>query len=297
MQLGFAMLCAGSIQAKNVRNVILWNLLDSCGGGLAYWAFGFAFAYGGDNPGSKTFVGNTNFFLMGDVNFTFWFFQFAFAAALSSIVAGTVAERLQMKAYLLYSVMLTGFVYPVVSHAFWSTNGFLSNTATDPLWNSGAYDLAGSGPVHMSGGVAALAGVLVLGGRIGRFYDADGNVLDEPGDFPPHSVALQFLGTFALWFGWYGFNPGSVLTVSSLSGVAALVTANTTLSACAGAVSAMFTSTFFDWWFTGIHTYDAVYTMNGCLTGLVAITGGCAVSVIATHIAMNGYFSFETGKG
>ena len=115
MQTGFAMLCAGSIRAKNVKNVILWNLLDSCGGGLAFWVCGYAFAYGGDDDGPKTFIGNTNFFLMGDVQYESWFFQFAFACALSSIVAGTIAERTKMTAYLLYSVVLVGFVYPVVS--------------------------------------------------------------------------------------------------------------------------------------------------------------------------------------
>ena len=97
MQTGFAMLCAGSIRAKNVKNVILWNLLDSCGGGLAFWAVGYAFAYGGDDEGDKTFIGNSGFFLAsGDVALHNWFFQFAFACALSSIVAGTIAERTQM---------------------------------------------------------------------------------------------------------------------------------------------------------------------------------------------------------
>ena len=123
MQLGFAMVCAGSIHAKNVKNVknvMLWNLLDSCGGGLSFWAVGYAFAYGGDlQGGPKTFVGNTNFFLMndGEISYYFWFFQYAFAsAALYSIVAGTIAERTQMIAYLCYySIFLVGFVYPVVS--------------------------------------------------------------------------------------------------------------------------------------------------------------------------------------
>lgn len=186
-------------------NVILWNLLDSCGGGLAFWAVGYAFAYGGDDDGPKTFVGTRGFFLKGDdIQFENWFFQFAFACALSSIVAGTIAERTQMKAYLLYSVFLAGFCYPVVAHAWWSTNGFLSSGATDPLFNSGAIDLAGSGPVHMTGGVTALVAAIILGPRKGRFYDAKGEPLDEPVTFAPHSVALQFLGTFCLWFGWYG---------------------------------------------------------------------------------------------
>jgi Amt family ammonium transporter len=112
---------AGSIREKNVKNVILWNLLDSCGGGLAFWVCGYAFAYGGDNAevDKTTFIGHTNFFLMEEENaYHEWFFQFAFACAVSSIVAGTIAERTQMTAYLLYSVFLVGFVYPVVRFQF-----------------------------------------------------------------------------------------------------------------------------------------------------------------------------------
>ena len=112
----------------------------------------------------------------------------------------------------------------------------------DPLFGSGAIDLAGSGPVHMTGGVTALVAAIILGPRVGRFYDSNGTPLEEPHDFPPH------LGTFCLWFGWYGFNPGSTLTISSENqgDVASLVAVNTTLAACAGAISAMFTSTFLD---------------------------------------------------
>jgi ammonium transporter, Amt family len=108
--------------------------------------------------------------------------------------------------------------------------------------------LAGSGPVHMAGGVGALACVLVVGNRVGRFHDRDGNVLDPPVDMPPHSVTLQFLGTFCLWFGWYGFNPASVLKTSTAEAgnVVELVAVNTTLGACAGALSGMFTSTILE---------------------------------------------------
>ena len=122
------MLCAGSVRAKNVKNVILWNLLDSCGGGLAFWCCGYAFAYGGDEEGGpKTFIGNTGFFLRNDdIQYESWFFQFAFACALSSIVAGTIAERTKMEAYLLYSVFLVGFVYPVVRR-FLSLNFFVNS--------------------------------------------------------------------------------------------------------------------------------------------------------------------------
>jgi len=280
MQPGFAMLCAGSIRAKNVKNIMLWNLLDSAGGGIMFWVCGYAFAYGGDDATKgKTFIGSKNFFLTGgDIPYEMFFFQFAFACALSSIVAGTIAERCKMTAYLGYSTFLVGFVYPVVAHSFWSVNGIFANTAADPLWGSGAVDLAGSGPVHMTGGVTALVAAIILGPRIGRFYDANGNILDPPHDFQPHSVSLQFLGTFCLWFGWYGFNPGSVFLISSADSgtVAGLVAVNTTLGACAGAVSAMFTSTFFSRRGDGVVTYDLGYTMNGCLTGLVSITAGCA---------------------
>mmetsp|Transcript_48336 Transcript_48336/g.52253 ORF Transcript_48336/g.52253 Transcript_48336/m.52253 type:complete len:534 (-) Transcript_48336:231-1832(-) len=279
MQLGFAMLCAGSIRSKNVKNVLLWNLMDSCGGGLAFWVTGYAFAYGGDDESPEwTFIGNNNFFLMGDVSYSYWFFQFAFACAVSSIVAGTIAERTQMRGYLFYSIFLVGFVYPVVAHAFWSTNGFLANVNAEPLWGSGAIDFAGSGPVHLLGGFTALMAAIVLGPRIGRFSDDDGTPLEEPNDIAGHSTPLAVLGTFALWFGWYGFNPGSTFSASTAAAgeVAALVTVNTTLAACAGAVSAMFTSTFINYRTEGVHTYDLAYTMNGLLTGLVAITSPCA---------------------
>ena len=201
-----------------------------------------------------------------------WFYQFAFACAVSSIVAGTIAERTQMKAYLMYSSFIVGFVYPVVAHSLWSTQGFLSKFATEPLFGSGAIDLAGSGAVHMTGGVAALVGGLILGPRIGRFHDQDGNLLEEPAEIVPHSIALMFLGTFLLWFGWYGFNPVGVLVVSSAASgqVVGLIAANTTLAACAGAIAAMTLSSYIDLRHTGIYSYDVVATMNGCLTGLVA---------------------------
>eukprot|EP00567_Pseudictyota_dubia_P008978 CAMPEP_0197464872 /NCGR_PEP_ID=MMETSP1175-20131217/64249_1 /TAXON_ID=1003142 /ORGANISM="Triceratium dubium, Strain CCMP147" /LENGTH=531 /DNA_ID=CAMNT_0043000875 /DNA_START=251 /DNA_END=1846 /DNA_ORIENTATION=+ len=279
MQTGFAMLCAGSIRAKNCKNVLLWNLLDSCGGALAFWSVGYAFAYGGDTEGGPTtFIGNAYFFLIGLEDLHMWFFQFAFACALSSIVAGTVAERCKMQAYLLYSTFLCGFVYPVAAHSFWAYQGFLSPGNADPLFGVGAVDLAGSGPVHMTGGVLALVMAVILGPRMGRFYDENGAPYDEPRDIPGHSVALQFLGTFCLWFGWYGFNPGSTLTIASSNrgSVAALAAVNTSLGAAAGAVSAMFTASILEERRTGVVTYDLTNAMNGCLTGLVAVTAPCA---------------------
>jgi Amt family ammonium transporter len=140
-------------------------------------------------------------------------------------------------------------------------------------------DFAGSGVVHMTGGATALVAAIVLGPRIGRFYDENGIAVDKPHNFPPHSVALQVLGTFILWFGWYGFNPGSTLAISpaGYGDVAALCAVTTTLSAAAGAVSSMFTETLLGFLVEGETEYDLTMCMNGCLGGLVGITAGCSV--------------------
>lgn len=279
MQCGFAMLCAGSIRQKNVKNIMLKNLLDACGGALGYWAVGFGVAYEGG-----AFIGTSGprFFLngyTGGASYIDFFFQFTFAATAATIVAGTVAERCKMVAYLCYSIFLTGFVYPVVVHAIWNSAGFLSAFNDNPLGGVGMIDFAGSGVVHMTGGATALIAAIILGPRIGRFYDEDGNPLDKPYDFPAHSVALQVLGTFILWFGWYGFNPGSTLSISpdGYGDIAGLCAVTTTLSAAAGAVSSMFTDTLVGFLAEGEVEYDLTCCMNGCLGGLVGITAGCSV--------------------
>lgn len=274
MQCGFAMLCAGSIRAKNVKNIMLKNLLDACGGAIGFFSIGYALAYGGEG----TFYGATNekFFLHDDTDYISFFFQFTFAATAATIVAGTVAERCKMSAYLCYSLFLTGFVYPAVVHAIWNSNGFLSAFNEDAT-KGGMIDFAGSGVVHMTGGATALVAAIILGPRIGRFYDADGNAIDDPDPFPPHSVALQVLGTFILWFGWYGFNPGSTLGVVGYGDILALCAVTTTLSAAAGAVSALFFDTLLNVMSAGEAEYDLSMAMNGCLGGLVGITAGCSV--------------------
>jgi ammonium transporter, Amt family len=206
MQSGFAMLCAGSVRQKNVKNIMLKNLLDACGGAIGFWSVGYAFAYDSNSSGDKTFIGTHNFFIREfstGGEYAGWFFQFAFAATAATIVAGTVAERCKMAAYLCYSVFLTGFVYPVVVHSIWSTRGYLSAFADEPFRGVGVIDFAGSGVVHLVGGSTALVAAIILGPRRGRFYDEDGNPLETPAEFPAHSVALQILGTFILWFGWY----------------------------------------------------------------------------------------------
>jgi len=286
MQAGFAMLCAGSVRQKNVKNIMLKNLLDACGGALGFWSIGYALAYGDkDTTDSQTrFIGNKGFFLTdiegdGYAYITF-FFQFAFAATAATIVAGTVAERCKMSAYLCYSLFLTAFVYPVVVHSIWAADGFLSAFNANNLFrDQGVIDFAGSGVVHMTGGATALIAAIVLGPRKGRFYDEDGNPLETPAVFQPHSVALQILGTFILWFGWYGFNPGSALFIGNAdsAAVAGLCAVTTTISAAAGCVSAMFTDSIIDALQTGEVSYDLTMAMNGALGGLVGITAGTSV--------------------
>jgi Amt family ammonium transporter len=310
MQAGFAMLCAGSVRLKNVQNTMLKNLLDACGAALSFFAVGYAFAFGGqDQTDETTFIGDQNFFMSGVENRAYWFYEFAFAATSTTIVAGTLAERCQMGSYFCYSVWLTAFVYPVVAHAIWSNNGFLSAFNIDPLWGTGMIDFAGSGVVHVTGGATALFATMVLGPRKGRFYDNRGNPLEKPTPFPGHSVALQvrlaryyirlyytcrmyfvttnehilvkqMLGTFILWFGWYGFNPFSALNLDSdvnRGAVASLCAVTTTLAAATGCVTALFTKLFIMERKTGEANFELLMAMNGALSGLVAITSGCAV--------------------
>src|SRR6056300_1716325 len=149
MQAGFAMLCAGSIRAKNVKNIMLKNILDACGGAIGFWTIGYAFAFGNaSGADTRTFIGNQGFVLKdihGGGDLIFWFFQFAFAATAATIVAGTVAERCKFEAYIAYSLMLTGFVYPVVVYSIWSSSGFLTAFNNNPPFGCGMHDFAGSG--------------------------------------------------------------------------------------------------------------------------------------------------------
>lgn len=298
MQAGFAMLCAGSVRQKNVQNTMLKNLLDACGAAIGFWSFGFALAYGGDDDlrhvhsengnnsdGSstieRTFVGDNYFFLMNFDYYAVWMFQFAFAATSATIVAGTLAERCQMTAYLMYSFLLTGFVYPVVVHSIWSGRGFLSSTGPDPLFGTGMLDFAGSGVVHLTGGCTALIATMILGPRKGRFYhERTGEPIAKPRRVKGHSMSLQVLGTFILWFGWYGFNAGSTFTITNgaeAGSVASLAGVCTTLAGAAGCVTSLCVSTYRTERLTGEATFDLVYALNGCLSGLVSITAGCAL--------------------
>jgi Amt family ammonium transporter len=259
MQAGFALVETGLTRAKNATNIIMKNLMDFCLGSLVFWAFGWGLMYGADQFGG--FVGFSDFFKgpMGDPTFyRDWFFQVVFAATAATIVSGAMAERTQFKSYLIYTVFISALIYPVSGHWIWG-GGWLSSL--------GFHDFAGSTVVHSVGGWAALMGAAVLGPRSGKYVKVDGKVTVKA--FPGHNIPLAALGVFILWFGWYGFNPGS--TLSGVSVDIARVAVTTTLAAAAGANAAM----FFSWaWFK---KPDASMTMNGALAGLVAITAPCAV--------------------
>ena len=254
MQAGFALVEAGFTRAKNAGNIIMKNFMDFSVGGITYWAFGFALAYGGSTLGGFLAYGDVFFFNDESLAST-WFFQVVFAATAATIISGAVAGRVKFSSYLMYTPFITGFIYPIVTHWVWNSDGWLAQL--------GFYDFAGSGVVHMLGGVAALAGVLVVGPRIGRF-DRDGN----PKAIPGHSITLGALGVFILWFGWYGFNAGS--TLAAVGENIAVPAVTTTLAACAGSLGAMLTA----WVVVG--KPDVGFTINGALAGLVGITAGTA---------------------
>ncbi|MFW5982011.1 MAG: ammonium transporter [Halanaerobiaceae bacterium] len=258
MQAGFAMVEAGFTRSKNAGNIIMKNLMDFASGSLVYWAIGFAIMFGAGNA----FIGSSGFFLTGSFEhlgldiplMAFWIFQAVFAATAATIVSGAMAERTNFSGYLIYSVVITGLIYPVVGHWIWG-GGWLGGL--------GFIDFAGSTVVHSVGGWAALAGAIVLGPRIGK-YNKDGSANALPG----HNLLMAALGVFILWFGWFGFNPGSTLSGTDASIGAIAVTTN--LAAAAGATLSMIIS----WLKYG--KPDVSMTLNGALAGLVGITAGTA---------------------
>lgn len=258
MQAGFAMVESGFTRAKNAANLIMKNLMDFSAGALLYFAFGFGLMYGASAGG---FIGTDNFFLSNlnpaDADAYSWvdfLFQTMFAATTATIVSGAVAERLKFNAYLLYSVVITGLIYPISGHWHWG-GGWIAEL--------GFIDFAGSTIVHAVGGFAALAAAWILGPRIGKFNE-DGSANTIPG----HSLTLAALGVFLLWFGWFGFNGGS--TLSGMNPGIAFVAVTTVLAAAAGVVSALVVN----WLKTGKPSTEMA--LNGALAGLVAITAGCA---------------------
>jgi Amt family ammonium transporter len=273
MQTGFAMLEVGSVSVKNTKNILIKNIGDASIGAMCWWLLGYGFAFGDD---VGRFIGDSKFAFStkswgGDISgydYASWLFQWAFAATAATIVSGAVAERVAFGAYVVYSIVLTSFIYPVVVHGGWSTgwaSAFRSPTKDDLLFGCGVVDFAGSGVVHMTGGVAALVAAIVVGPRIGRFNE-DGTA----NQLPQQSSVLQTLGTLILWFGWYGFNGVSTLYISGLSNVASKVMVTTTIGAASGALMVVILMKL------KVGYWDAGAANNGILAGLVSITAGCS---------------------
>jgi len=293
MQAGFAMLEAGLNSTKNTVNILFKNIMDLSAGAILYYLVGYGLMYPGAGNGWFAFAG----FGVSEAGVTpaagalhpqvDWLFQVAFAATAATIVSGAVAGRLKFSAYLIYSVILTGFIYPISGYWKWG-GGWL-----DQL---GFYDFAGSLVVHAVGGFAGLAGAIVLGPRIGRF-GKNGNSKPMPGS----NLALSALGVLILWIGWYGFNPGSQLAISGADNTNAvmLIAANTTLAAAAGTVAAMLLA-----W--GLFKKpDLTMALNGALAGLVGITANCdsvtniesiIIGIVAGFLVVGGIMLLEKLK-
>lgn len=264
MQAGFGCVEAGFTRAKSAGNIMMKNFLDFSVGSVVFFVFGFALMFGADVSG---LFGSSGFGLSGvaesDLMWTyaFWFFQSVFAATAATIVSGGMAERTKFSSYVIVSIVITGLIYPVSGHWAWGSL-WLGEAGAGWLEKLGFCDFAGSSVVHSVGGWVALAGAMVLGPRIGK-YTAEG----ESRAIMGHNIPLAGLGVFILWFGWFGFNPGSTTTADDTIGMIAM---NTSLAAAAGVLGSMILS----WLRYG--KPDISMTMNGALAGLVGITAGCA---------------------
>ncbi len=272
MQVGFTMLEAGFCRSRETVNVLMECVVDTCLCGILFYAWGFAFMFSHGNG----LIG-THWFFLQDAPATYeatgvaflavWIFQFAFADTCSTITSGAMIGRTGFVGDLLYSVGVSGFIYPIIGHWAWGPDGFLATMGSDgnflPSIGTGFHDFAGSTVVHTIGGFIALAGSIVLGPRLGRKFKRDGG-----GPMLPHDLTIAISGGLILWFGWYGFNPGSTLSAIDAEGIGR-VAANTTLAACAGGLFAMLAA------YIPSKKWDASFTTNGFLAGLVAITCPC----------------------
>ena len=264
MHLGFATLEAGFVQKKNVVNILFKNAMIISIGLLTYCAIGFNLMYPGEDFAGAFFgfggfglsmpEGDAGAIAYADGGYTYWtdfIFQGMFAATAATIVSGAVAERIKLNSFLIFSVILVALFYPITGMWKWGGGWLDAN---------GFYDFAGSTLVHAMGGAAALAAVLVLGPRTGKYVD--GKIKPIPG----HSMPLAAMGVFLLWFGWFGFNGGSVLSADPVA--VSLVFVTTALAAAAGAIGAFVVS------YAKFKVHDLSMVLNGILGGLVGITAG-----------------------
>jgi len=282
MNAGFATLETGLCQSKNAVNILAKNFIVFAVASIAFWAVGFGLMFGNGTP----FVGLTGWFLGGvdnspatgdayqgaftSLNWTGvplmakFFFQLVFAGTAATIVSGAVAERIKFLSFIVFSFILVAVIYPVGGHWAWG-GGWLSV--------AGFKDFAGSTVVHSIGGWAALAGVMILGPRLGK-YGKDGRI----NAIPAHNMALATIGTFILWLGWFGFNPGSTMAadVNAIS----LVALNTNMAAAAGCLAATATA----WILLGKPDFSMI--LNGTLAGLVAVTAPCAFITVPASVTI-----------
>src|SRR5215831_10367551 len=260
MQAGFMALEAGFARSRETVNVLLECVVDTCLAGVLYYLFGFAFQFGAGNG----FIGHQYFMLHGapatygttGVAFlAFWLFQFAFLDTCSTITSGAMVGRTGFVGDLIYSVGVSGFIYPIFGHWAWGPDGFLATMGSEGNFFASLgmsfHDFAGSTVVHSIGGFVAFAGAIVLGPRLGRRFKRDGG-----GPMLPHDLTVATVGGFILWFGWYGFNPGSTLSAMDFEGIGRVAT-NTTLAACAAGLSAMFYA------FPKTKSWDVSFTVHG----------------------------------
>lgn len=259
MQPGFALVESGFTRQKNTANILMKNLMDFSIGSLGFWLIGYTIMYGEDVGG---FIGKMSLFFNSDAingvpDKASLMFQTVFAATAATIVSGAVAERTKFSAYLIFSVAITVIIYPISGHWVWG-GGWLSEL--------GFHDFAGSTVVHSVGAWVGLIGAAMVGPRLGKYGKAG-----EPKAIPGSNLALGALGVFILWFGWFGFNPGSQLAAAGEENAVAIshIFITTNLAAAAGAVTAM-ALTWMKYKRPGLSI-----TLNGALAGLVAITAGC----------------------
>jgi Amt family ammonium transporter len=314
MQAGFTMLEAGFCRSRETVNVLVECIFDTCLCGFLYYTWGYAFMFGqgngfigwhdpNDTPGGpvhswfflQNITATTLYATSGVPVLAHWVFQFAFADCASTICSGTMIGRTDFIGDILYSVCVSGFIYPIIGHWAWGPDGFLANMGQSatvnaythflPNFGMNFHDFAGSTVVHSIGGWIALAGGIMLGPRIGRKFKRDGG-----GPMLPHDLTVGVIGGFLLWFGWYGFNPGSSLSAMDFGGIGR-ISANTTLAACTGGLAAEFVMYF------RIKKWDAAIITNGFLAGLVAITcpcywvsptGACALGAVAGVLVVLG---------
>ncbi len=268
MQPGFALVEAGLTRSKNTANILMKNFVDFMFGTVLYWVMGFSIMYSTTGNG---FIGFDGFFNIGsDSNVpaeATFIFQTVFAATTATIVSGAMAERTKFSMYVVYSILISAFVYPIEGHWSWG-GGWLSEM--------GFHDFAGSSIVHLCGGVLAFVGALILGPRIGK-YTKDGKSRAIPG----HNLTICALGVFCLWVGWFGFNPCSTVAATGYANAVSMshVFVTTNMAAATGAIAAM----FYTWVVDGKPSLSML--CNGVLAGLVGITAGCdCVSIGAAAI-------------